>query len=189
MKPKPHTLLMKEIEVKILGIDVNHVRAKLADLGAEKTFDGLLKVRYFDTPDGEIRKKGDLLRVREYEGEKVEITHKTNKRVENGLKIYDEQNVQAEDFEEATEMFKELGFEVTTYYEKKRAVFKLEGAEIVIDEYPKIPPFVEIEAENEDLIEKLIEKLELTENERSSQTINGLLKEKYPDIELNNLTF
>lgn len=180
---------MKEIEVKILGIDPDAIRSKLADLGAEKTFDGLLRVRYFDTPDGEIRKNGDLLRVRDYEGEKVEITHKTNKRIDNGFKIYDEQNVHAEDFDEVTEMFKELGFEVTTYYEKKRAVFKFGNTEIVIDEYPKIPPFLEIEAESHDEIEEMIEKLGLKDNERSSQTINGLLKEKYPDIELNNLKF
>jgi adenylate cyclase class 2 len=180
---------MKEIEVKILGIDSDDIRAKLAEFGAEKTFDGLLRVRYFDTPDGEIRKNGDLLRVRDYDGKKVEITHKTNKRIENGFKIFDEQNVEAEDFEETTKMFKELGFVVTTYYEKKRAVFKLDSAEIVIDEYPKIPPFLEIEAEDEQVIEDFIEKLGLKDNERSSHTINELLKEKYPHIELNNLKF
>ncbi len=180
---------MKEIEVKILGIDPEDIRKKLADLGAEKTFDGLLRVRYFDTPDHEIRKRGELLRVREYEGKKVEVTHKSNKRIENGLKIFDEQNVKAEDFEETTKMFEELGFVVTTYFEKKRAVFKLDNAEIVIDEYPKIPPFMEIEAENQDKIEEMIEKLGLKDNERSSHTINGLLKEKYSDIELNNLKF
>ena len=59
----------------------------------------------------------------------------------------------------------------------------------MIDEYPKIPPFIEIEAEDKQTIEELIKKLKLTENERSSETINGLLKQKYPDVDLNNLTF
>lgn len=189
MKLKPLTLLMKEIEVKILGINPDDIKAKLTELKAEKDFEGLLKVRYFDTPDGEVRKREELLRVREYEGKGVEVCYKSNKRIEDGYKVYDEQHLQADNFDEVTRMFEELGFIVTTYYEKKRTVFKLDGAEIVIDEYPKIPPFMEIEAENKELIEELIEKLELQDKERSSHTINGLLKEKYPDIELNNLTF
>jgi len=180
---------MKEIEIKILGINPDEISQKLADLGAEQTFKGLLKVRYFDTPEGEVRKREELLRVREFEGHEVEVCYKTNKRIEDGYKVYDEQHLKAENFDETTKMFEELGFEVTTYYEKKRTVFKLEGAEIVIDEYPKIPPFIEIEAENTQKIEELIEKLGLQNNERTSHTINGLLKEKYPDVELNNLTF
>ncbi len=189
MKHLIHTLLMKEIEIKILDIDPAEIAQKLADLGAEKTFEGLLRVRYFDTINNEIRDRGELLRVREYEGQGVEVCYKANKRIEDGFKVYDEQHLKAENFDETTKMFEDLGFVVTTYYEKKRTVFKLDKAEIVIDVYPKIPPFIEIEAENSQKIVELIEKLGLKDNEKSSHTINGLLKEKYPDIELNNLTF
>ncbi len=180
---------MKETEIKILGINAEEVEAKLKELNAEKTFDGLLKVRYLDTPNNEIRDRGDLLRIRDFTGDFVEICYKSNKREENGCKVYDEVHLKADDFNEATQMFDKLGFKVSTYYEKKRKVFKLDNAEIVIDQYPKIEPFIEIEAEDSAQIEELIKKLGLEDNERSSETINGLLKSKYPDIELNNLTF
>jgi adenylate cyclase class 2 len=180
---------MKETEIKILGINEDEVEAKLLELGAEKTFDGLLKVRYLDTSDNEIKNRGELLRIRDFTGDFVEICFKSNKREENGCKVYDEVHLKADDFDEATKMFDKLGFKVSTYYEKKRKVFKLDNAEIVIDKYPEIEPFVEIEAEDSEKIEELINKLDLQDKERSLETINGLLKSRYPDTELNNLTF
>lgn len=179
---------MQEIEIKILGIDPGKISEKLIDLGAHKEFEGLIKVKYFDK-DGQIRDKGDLLRVREFEGSHTEVTYKTNKRIENGYKIFDEYELASPEFDEACKFFESLGYETSCYYEKRRMVFSLAEAEIVIDEYPKISPFMEIEAPDQKEIEDLIIKLGLEENEKSSHTINGLLKEKYPDIELNNLKF
>ena len=179
---------MQEIEIKILGIDPEEISRKLVDLGAHKEFDGLIKTKYFDK-DHEIRDRGDLLRVREFEGSHTEVTYKTNKRIEDGFKIYDEFELASPEFEEACSFFEALGYSTSCYFEKRRTVFSLEQAEIVIDEYPQLKPFIEIEAEDPKTIEELIVKLGLTQNEKSSHTINGLLKEKYPDIELNNLTF
>lgn len=179
---------MQEIEIKILGIDSQEISKKLVDLRAHKEFSGLIKTKYFDK-DGEIRNKGDLLRVREFEGSHTEATYKTNKRIENDYKIYDEFELASPEFDEACSFFESLGFEASCYFEKRRTVFSLPEAEIVIDEYPQIPPFIEIEAPDPKTIEDLIVKLGLEENEKSSHTINGLLKEKYPDIQLNNLTF
>jgi len=179
---------MQEIEIKILGINVEDISKKLLDLGAHKEFSGLIKTKYFDK-DSKIRDRGDLLRVREFEGSHTEVTYKTNKRKEGDFKIYDEFELASPEFEEACGFFESLGFEESCYFEKRRSIFALEQAEIVIDEYPKIDPFLEIEAPDQNTIEQLIKKLELTENEKSNHTINGLLKEKYPDIKLNNLTF
>jgi adenylate cyclase class 2 len=179
---------MQEIEIKILGINVEDVSKKLIDIGAHKEFSGLIKTKYFDK-DSEIRDRGDLLRVREFEGSHTEATYKTNKRKEDGFKIYDEYELASPEFNEACKFFESLGFETSCYFEKRRTVFSLKQAEIVIDEYPKISPFLEIEAPDQKIINDLIEKLDLRENEKSSHTINRLLKEKYPDIQLNNLTF
>lgn len=179
---------MQEIEIKILGIDPQEISRKLIDLGAHKEFDGLIKTKYYDK-DRTIRDRGDLLRVREFEGSHTEVTYKTNKRIENDFKIYDEFELASPEFEEACSFFESLGYSTSCYFEKRRTVFSLKQAEIVIDEYPQIPSFIEIEAEDPKTIEDLVTKLGLEEKEKSSHTINGLLKEKYPDIQLNNLTF
>ncbi|MFC1655464.1 class IV adenylate cyclase [Patescibacteria group bacterium] len=180
---------MKEIERKIFDINPQEVAQKLLDLGAEKTFSGLVKVRYFDTVDSKIRNQGDLLRVRQFEGAHVEVVYKTNKQIEDGCKIYDEYTLKGESFEDATKLFENLGFAVCCTYEKTRTIFKLENAEVVIDEYPKMDPFVEVEAGDAKTIDEIVSRLGLTENESSCETINELIKRKYPDLDLNNLTF
>ena len=182
-------LKMKEVEVKVLSIDPDAVEKKLLELGAEKTFSELMTVRYFDKKNGDIRKKGDLLRVRKFGDERTEVCYKTNKRVENGFKVCDEYNLSGESFAEAVKLFENLGYKVTCAYEKKRTTFLLNDLEIVIDQYPQIPPFVEIEGTDTESIEQLIKDLNLSGNERSSRAIGGLLQEKYPKIKLNGLTF
>lgn len=180
---------MKEIERKIFDINPREVAQKLLRFGAQKTFSGLVKVRYFDTPDSKIRGKGDLLRVRQFEGAHTEVVYKTNKRVEDGCKIYDEYTLKGESFEDTSKIFENLGFTACCSYEKKRTIFKMKEAEIVIDEYPRLPPFLEIEAADAKVIDEIVTQLGLQDNESSCETINELLKRKYPDTELNNLTF
>ena len=55
---------MKEIEVKILGIDRRKVEQTLTGLGAEKVFDGEIQTFFFDFKDGRIIKAKDVLRLR-----------------------------------------------------------------------------------------------------------------------------
>lgn len=180
---------MKELEKKILGINKKEVIENLEKMGAEQTFKGLLKVCYLDTDDGSIRKNGDLLRLREFEGEYTEIVYKTNKRIEEGCKVYDEYTFKGKDFNEAVEFFKKLNLQVTCSYQKKRTVYYYCDSEIVIDEYPEVPPFLEIESESPNQINDIIEYLGLNDNEESCETINELLKRKYPNIKLDGLKF
>lgn len=184
---------MKEIERKIFDIDPQEIEQKLLKFGAQKMFDGLLKVYFFDYPDNRISKRGDLLRVREFSGGKVEVTCKTNRRIEGENKVYDEFILEGDDLSEAIKFCECLGFQMTYKYEKRRKVFIMPNAEVAIDEYPKIPVLMEIEAHGEEdtdrIIDMLIEKLEITENESSTETINEYLKRKFPKIDLNNLTF
>lgn len=180
---------MKELEKKILEIDKKKVADNLEKMGAAKTFEGLLKVRYLDTNDEKIRKSGDLLRVREFGDEYTEIVYKTNKRIENGCKVYDEYTFKGKSFEDALNFFKKLDLKTTCSYEKKRTVYYYQDSEIVIDEYPGIPPFLEIESENANQIEDIIKYLGLNEYESSCETINELLERKYKNVELNNLKF
>ena len=189
---------MKEVEVKILEIDPAAIEKSLLKLGAEKKFSGLVKVRYFDK-NGEIKKKKDVLRVRQFgeeksdQLEKVEVCYKTNKHTENGYKVCDEYHLAGHNFDESVGFFEHLGFEITCSYEKKRTVFKYKNLEVVIDEYPQIPPFMEIEGADETAdegaIEKFISALGLEGKERSSKSIGVLLKEKYPHVQLDGLIF
>lgn len=180
---------MKELEKKILEIDKKEVEKSLKKMGAAKTFEGVLKVCYLDTDDNRIRKSGDLLRLRQFGDEYTEIVYKTNKRIEKGCKVYDEYTFKGKNFEDALEFFKKLKLKTTCEYEKKRTTYYYQDSEIVIDEYPKIPAFLEIESESPDQIDNIVKYLDLNEYEMSCETINELLKRKYPEVRLENLKF
>jgi len=121
---------MKEIERKILEINKEEVEKKLHELGAEKTYEGILTVCYMDTPGSDIRERGDLLRVRRFDDKDIEIVYKTNKRVEKGCKHYDEYTFKGEDYDEAIAFFKCLGFNISCNYEKKRTTYYFQDSEI-----------------------------------------------------------
>ena len=63
------------------------------------------------------------------------------------------------DFDAADKFLRELDFYCDSHQEKRRIQFKLDGMEIVIDHWPMIAPYVEIEGEEPDKIYELVEKL------------------------------
>ena len=71
------------------------------------------------------------------------------------------------------------------------AIFELEDKELEfeIDEHPKIPPFMEIEAPSPKYIEKTIAALGLQDHEQTADSIGELLRRKYKKVKLNGLVF
>lgn len=63
------------------------------------------------------------------------------------------------DFNSADKFLRELDFYCDSHQEKRRIQFKLDGMEIVIDYWPMINPYVEIEGEDPEKIYELVEKL------------------------------
>lgn len=182
-------LIMKEIEVKILGIDKAEVERKLSELGAEKVYDGILKTTFWDYPDERIRKRGELLRLRYYSDEKIRLVYKGNRRIEDGCKVVDEDEVAVADFEATRAILRKAGFEEKVYHEKKRIRYVLDGTFFEIDEYPGTPVFMEIEAESAVKVDEGIRLLGLQDLERSTETVTELFARLYPGREFNELRF
>ena len=188
---------IKEREIKILEIDEGALLKAFDNMNgytSKKIFDGILKVKYLDYDDGRIRESHELLRIRQFGDEYTEVTYKKNKRVEDGIKVFDECEYKMDSFEKAEEMFGLLGLKETCKYEKKRAIFDIykgdeKVAQVVIDKYPQIPVFCEVEAAEHDMIHALISELKLDKYETSCETINELIDRKYPQVNLDNLCF
>lgn len=189
---------MLEIERKILGIRKRELIIRIEKLKPkpQKLFEGLICVKYFDFSDQRIRKKRDLLRVREFVPKEgagyVECVYKIYKYVKHGCKYFDEVEFRLPDggsFEAISKLLKCLGLKQTLYYEKRRTLYAYGKVKFEIDEHPKIPAFVEIEGESPTHIEKAIELLNVQHYEQTSETISELLRRKYPKIKLNGLKF
>tara|TARA_Y100000310_G_C20415449_1_gene684084 strand:+ start:84 stop:602 length:519 start_codon:yes stop_codon:yes gene_type:complete len=148
---------MKEIEVKILEIDVEEIRKKLLALGAEKVFDGELKVTGFDYPDERLDKEGKILRVRKV-GEKVELCFKGKKEASK-FKVREEIEVTTSGFKDTITILEKAGLQIFYKGEKRRESYQIEKVRFEIDYYEGIPPFLEIEAQTEEEVIEWVEKL------------------------------
>ncbi len=148
---------MKEIEVKILEIDKGALEKKLRALGAKKVFDGPVDVRLYDTPRGELNKRGIVVRLRK-KGEGGEFTIKTD----HGRTARAKSALEYEtwvDFTAMQKILSVLGFTECFRMKKHRIEYALGKVHFEIDKVPGIPWFLEIEAPSEKQISLWVKKL------------------------------
>jgi adenylate cyclase class 2 len=142
---------MKEVEVKIIGIDREQVEAKLRSLGATETFDGDEETLFFDFPGSPIARAKDLLRLRKI-GDKTVLTFKKFVNSE-AAKIREEYEVSVSGFEPMRLILESLGLSPTQRMEKHRTSYALKsGVTVDIDRYTgqfsHIPDLLEIEGQD-----------------------------------------
>jgi adenylate cyclase class 2 len=145
---------MIEIETKIIDFDSDSLRKKLKERGAKYLGRFLQRRWVYDVPHnhGEA-----FIRVRT-DGTTSTIAYKH--RVGGGMSNTEEIEVKVDDFDRAVDIFSRL-IKNKYYQENWREAYLLEGLEITINEWPKIPPVLEIEGKSEKLIKKLIKDLDI----------------------------
>lgn len=84
--------------------------------------------------------------------------------------------------EEANLFLESIGVARRSYQEKIRYSYKYKNAEIEIDIWPLIKPYMEIECDDENLINEIIEKLELKNNQIVSLNTEQLYKKIGIDV-------
>ncbi len=144
-----------EIEAKFLNIDIKRLREKLKSLKAKLIHPKMLMLRKnFDYLN---RKEiAGWIRVRKEYG-KITLSYKIlNDRTLHGTK---EITVEVDDFEKTCQFLTAIGLTQTSYQETKREKWLFGNCEITIDTWPWIPTFVEIEADDEELLKNVANKL------------------------------
>ncbi len=158
---------MQEIEVKIIEVNKPALLAKLAELGAEKHFEGELYAIFWDTKDSYFREKKQALRLRK-EGEEVVLTFKSPISLE-AAKIMEELEVKVSNFEVMRNILMALGYQNVKSTRKIREEYILQGTKIVFDQYLDelgyIPLFIEIEAADLESLYKVVYLLGYTEDD------------------------
>ena len=148
---------MKEVEVKILEVNVPETIKKIVALGAEKVYEGPVDAVYFDFPNNILQNERKLLRLRKLR-DKAELTFK-DKKGKDKAKIADEEEVSVSDFETMRKMFKGMGLKEFRSYTKHRVSYKLNNIHFELDTIPEIPTFLEIEATSVEKVYEFVEKL------------------------------
>jgi adenylate cyclase class 2 len=132
-----------EIEVKFLNINLDAMRQKLEEAGA--TLEQPMRLmRRVLIEQPQHKAEHSFLRIRD-QGDKTTLCFKRRsdpemQRIDDTMEI----EVEVGSFDDTVELFKEAGWPYTTYQENKRETWKLGDVEIVIDEWPWIPPQIEM---------------------------------------------
>lgn len=183
---------MEEIEVKFLNIDKEALEKKLIEIGAQKVGDFFYKRQVFDYPDLSLDKKGAWIRLRD-EGEKIMLSFKQrlgmqgNSGNDEGMK---EIEFAVSDFDETAKFLYELGLANKFYFENKRTRYEKEGIEFDIDEWPLLKPYLEIEADSWEEIDKAVGWLGLDKSEmKKFSTTQIYALEGINDKDYSKLTF
>lgn len=152
-----------EIEVKFHINNIDRIRKRIIDLGAQsqgRCFE--TNIRFEDDKNSLIRRRA-LLRLRK--DKKTTLTFKSeHPDGENQFKIFKELEVEVNDFSVMQQILESIGFHREQVYEKWRETFMLNKTVLCIDTLP-FGSFIEIEGTGE-TIKPVSEKLRLKWEER-----------------------
>ena len=131
-----------EHEAKIINISPATIRRRLKKIGATKVGDYHFRRYVFDTipasPDRWVRLRSDgkstTLTVKEINSSTIDGTN--------------EWEVTVSDLATTLKILEKIGIKPRGYQENKREEYQLDGVQIAIDSWPKLEPYVEIEATN-----------------------------------------
>jgi len=145
----------KEIEQRFINIDTVKFRQKLKQVGAELINPNrIMPLMVFNHPKN---KKDSYIRIRD-EGKQITLTSKTNLKD----KYVTEYEVEIDNFEQGVKILNSLGCKKRYYVEKTRETWLLPGCkEIVIDAYPGLKEYIEVDCHNEKSLNEAIKKLDL----------------------------
>lgn len=183
-----------EYEAKFYPIDKKEFREKLISVGA----DLVVKERKMRRSIVDSRNNPQFdchyIRVRD-EGDRVTMSAKVHARVDGDIRDQKETVVTVSDYDDTVKLLQLMGFEIDTYQETLRETWEMNGAEVVIDTWPGLDTYVEIEAESIQKVKNVANKLELDWNSKIVTSvvevygkIYGLTNEEVHK-KISNLTF
>lgn len=178
---------MKELEVKILDINLEDIRNKVKSLNCKNVKKENQINKIFDFKDNTLLKKQGYARIRIVEDLLLNSNryYMTVKKIlsQSKFKIMDEYEVEISNSQEGENIFKALGLEMTQCLKKYRESYQYKDSLIEIDINDKsfCPfPYIEIESPNEEELEEVIHLLGYSIEDTTSKNIYELIKSFKP---------
>lgn len=171
-----------EIEVKFVNTNHDKIREKLKTLGA--TLEQPMRLMRRVTIDSEVMKaKNAFMRVRD-EGDKVTLTYKqfTDLAVDGAKEI----EIIVSDFQTAIDLLAAAGLPHNSFQESKRETWRLGTTEIVLDMWPWLDPYIEIEGETEAQVREVASLLGLEWRDAVFGDVMEAYKIQYPHLGLSD---
>ncbi len=171
-----------EIEVKFVNIDHDTIRSKLKEIGA--LLEQPMRLMRRVTIDTDLMKsKNAFLRVRD-EGHKVTVTYKQFDTLSvDGAK---EIEIIVNAFQSTVDILNAAGLHYKSFQESKRETWRLGEVEIVLDLWPWLNPYIEIEAQSEEALKTMTNILGLDWSEAVFGDVMEAYKIQYPHLTQND---
>lgn len=173
---------MKEMELRIIKIDVDGIRKKLNEINAVKVKEENQINNIYDFPDRRLLNNKGYARIRVVEDmlSNNNINYMTTKKLlsQEKYKVMEERESKIESAEEGALIFQALGLELVQSIKKYRESYRYKDSLIEIDINDKsfCPfPYIEIESSSEAEIKEIVNLLGYTMNDTTSKTIFEIL--------------
>ena len=169
--------MQTEVEAKFLNINHESLRSELKAANAimQQPMRTMKRVN-MDYEDKRLQAKSGWLRVRD-EGHRVTLTYK--QLADWTVDGVQEAEVVVSDFDTTVKIFESLGLRAKSYQESKRETWSLDEVEVVLDEWPWVQPFCEIEGPSEDAIKAVATKLGLQWNDAVFGSVEPVYRAEY----------
>jgi|JI10StandDraft_1071094.scaffolds.fasta_scaffold00985_39 adenylate cyclase class 2 len=148
----------EEIEVKFLEIDSQELQKKLEDIGAVRVGEYFQRVHIFDFPGFPLDSANSWVRLRD-NGEKKTLSFKRRIGVvsvdgKKNDETAEEIEITVDDIEKTRSILYAIGMIDKRYMENKRIRWKKGSVVFDLDFWPRVPPYVEIEGESIEEVQK-----------------------------------
>lgn len=153
-----------EFEAKVLDVEPDELAERILRLGGRRVGDRLMRRHVYDIAAGDETR---WIRLRD-SGTAVTLTVKEI--AHDGIDGTMETEVEVGDFEATNELLGRIGFEPKSYQENRRMSFEFEGAQLEIDWWPRIPPYLEIEGRTREHVLEVGALLGFSEDELTGRT-------------------
>lgn len=172
--------MQTEIEAKFLNVNHNKLRKKLIELGSicEQPM-RLMRRTMFDYPDMRFQKNNHSkrLRVRD-EGDKLTVTFKAKNKTNYAQEI----ETTVGSFETMCQIFDAIGMVGFSYQESKRETWHYKNVEVVLDEWPWLNTYIEIEGPDENAIRNVAIELGFDWQNAAFGSVDTAYMHQYPGM-------
>jgi adenylate cyclase class IV len=149
-----------EFEAKSLDVEPDELADRILRVGGRRMGDRLMRRYVYDIRTGD---ESRWIRLRD-DGTATTLTVK-----EIAHDGTTETEVVVSDFEVTDALLGRIGFQAKSYQENRRVSFELQGAQLEIDWWPLIPPYLEIEGQSREHVVRVGAALGIAENELTGE--------------------
>lgn len=168
--------MQTEIEAKFLQVDPDDIRKRLEAAGGTCK-QPMMLMRRVVLDNENLQPKNAFVRVRD-EGHRIAMTYKQYD--DQALAGAKEIEFSVSDYDAAVTFLEALGVKPKSTQEARREIWELDDVEVVIDEWPWIDPYIEIEGPSEKSVSDAATRLGFDWNDAAFGDIMTAYRAQYP---------